>query len=160
MAAQEQYEELARQLGTVDAIKRDLGRMLPVNCSPASAVLLSLLNRYGEMRMSKLAELLAIDMSVTSRHVAYVAERGWIERHPDPQDKRSRLLRISPSGAELLNQVSTLYTETLAACLKDWSADDVGSLIDLLTRLREAFGDCRARAPHPHGADPTARTPA
>ncbi|WP_443078321.1 MarR family transcriptional regulator, partial [Streptomyces sp. SP17KL33] len=39
--------------------------------------------RHGEMRMSKLAELLSVDMSVTSRHVAHVAERGWIERLPD-----------------------------------------------------------------------------
>ncbi|MFD7237673.1 MarR family winged helix-turn-helix transcriptional regulator [Streptomyces syringium] len=164
MAAQEQYEELARQLSAVGAVKRDLARVLPHDCSPASAIVLTLLHRYGEMRMSKLAELLAIDMSVTSRHVSYAAERGWIDRQPDPADKRSRLLRLLPAGEALLEEVSARYTQALATCLEDWSDDDVGRLVELLGRLRRSFGDCRARAPQhalaPHPADSLTRTSA
>ncbi|GAA0482500.1 MarR family winged helix-turn-helix transcriptional regulator [Streptomyces stramineus] len=148
MAAQEQYEELARQLSVVAAVRRDLGRLLPHDCSPASAVLLAQLQQYGEIRMSKLAELLAVDMSVTSRHVAYAAERGWLDRQADPADKRSRLLRITPAGEALLREVSARYTQALATFLKDWPDDDIGRLIDLLARLRESFGDCRARPSH------------
>jgi DNA-binding MarR family transcriptional regulator len=161
VAEQKQYEELARQLGAVAAVRRDLGRLLPQDCSPASAILLALLQQYGEMRMSRLAELLAIDMSVTSRHVAYAAERGWLDRHPDPADKRSRLLSLSPRGEALLEDVSARYTEALATCLSDWSAADVAQLTGLLARLRASFGDCRARAPqHHHPTDFAARTPA
>ncbi|MFF9480616.1 MarR family winged helix-turn-helix transcriptional regulator [Streptomyces sp. NPDC014733] len=156
MAAQSQYEELARQLSAIGAVKREMGRILPQDCPPASAGLLTLLDRHGEMRMSQLAELLAIDMSVTSRHVAHVADRGWIERKPDPADKRSRLLRLTPSGKELLTELSERYTHTLARYLDDWSDSDVGHLVELLTRLRTSFGDCRTRAHH----DSTTRTPA
>ncbi|MFD7663225.1 MarR family winged helix-turn-helix transcriptional regulator [Streptomyces sp. NPDC059788] len=156
MAAQSQYEELARQLSAIGAVKREMGRILPPDCPPASAGVLTLLDRYGEMRMSKLAELLAIDMSVTSRHVAHVAERGWIEREPDPQDKRSRLLRLTPSGRLLLAELSERYTASLARYLDDWSDSDVGRLNELLARLRTSFGDCRTRAHH----ESTTRTPA
>ncbi|MFH8345063.1 MarR family winged helix-turn-helix transcriptional regulator [Streptomyces sp. NPDC018045] len=155
MAAQSQYEELARQLSAIGAVKREMGRILPPDCPPASAGVLTLLDRYGEMRMSKLAELLAIDMSVTSRHVAHAAERGWIEREPDPQDKRSRLLRLTPSGRLLLAELSERYTASLARYLDDWSDSDVGRLNELLARLRTSFGDCRIRAHHE-----TTRTPA
>ncbi|MFB7633605.1 MarR family winged helix-turn-helix transcriptional regulator [Streptomyces sp. NPDC056149] len=148
MAAHSQYEELARQLSAVGAVKREMGRILPQDCPPASAGVLTLLDRHGEMRMSQLAELLAIDMSVTSRHVAHVAERGWIERKPDPADKRSRLLRLTPKGRELLAELSERYTQTLARYLDDWTDTDVGHLIELLTRLRTSFGDCRTRAHH------------
>ncbi|OKH99812.1 MarR family transcriptional regulator [Streptomyces sp. CB02923] len=156
MAAQSQYEELARQLSAIGAVKREMGRILPPDCPPASAGVLTLLDRYGEMRMSKLAELLAIDMSVTSRHVAHAAERGWIEREPDPQDKRSRLLRLTPSGRLLLAELSERYTASLARYLDDWSDSDVGRLNELLARLRTSFGDCRTRAHH----ESTTRTPA
>ncbi|MFK8847985.1 MULTISPECIES: MarR family winged helix-turn-helix transcriptional regulator [Streptomyces] len=156
MAAQSQYEELARQLSAIGAVKREMGRILPPDCPPASAGVLTLLDRYGEMRMSKLAELLAIDMSVTSRHVAHAAERGWIEREPDPLDKRSRLLRLTPSGRTLLAELSERYTASLARYLDDWSDSDVGRLNELLARLRTSFGDCRTRAHH----EPTTRTPA
>ncbi|ARF56521.1 MarR family winged helix-turn-helix transcriptional regulator [Streptomyces gilvosporeus] len=148
VATRSHYEELARQLSAIGAVKREMGRMLPQDCPPASAGVLTLLERHGEMRMSQLAELLAIDMSVTSRHVAHVCERGWVERKPDPADKRSRLLRLTPSGTELLAELSERYTQTLARYLDDWTDTDVGHLVELLARLRTSFGDCRSRAPH------------
>lgn len=148
MAARSQYEELARQLSAIGAVKREMGRILPHDCPPASAGVLTLLDRHGEMRMSQLAELLAIDMSVTSRHVAHIAARGWIERQADPADKRSRLLRLTPSGKELLRELSERYTQSLARYLDDWSDADVGRLNELLARLRTSFGDCRTRAHH------------
>ncbi|MDX3227105.1 MarR family winged helix-turn-helix transcriptional regulator [Streptomyces sp. ME19-01-6] len=147
MAAPSQYEELARQLSAIGTVKRGLSRALPPDCAAGSAIVLMLLSRYGEMRMSKLAELLDIDMSVTSRHVAHVAERGWIDRNPDPQDRRSRLLSINASGEKLLSTVSERYTQALAARLSDWSEDDVGRLNELLARLRTSFGDTRSRVP-------------
>ncbi|MEU5053606.1 MarR family transcriptional regulator [Streptomyces sp. NPDC021096] len=159
MAAQEQYEELARQLSALGAVKRGLSRSLPQDCSPATAMLLALLKQHGDMRMSRLGELLGIDASVTSRHVAYAAERGWIDRQPDPLDKRSRQLSLTPSGGALLEEVSARYTQALATCLQDWSDADVGHLIGLMTRLRESFGECRPRlAPQHHPAEHTTRT--
>ncbi|MFF2853014.1 MarR family winged helix-turn-helix transcriptional regulator [Streptomyces sp. NPDC058001] len=151
------YEELARQLSVIGAVKRGMARALPQDCPPGSAIVLTVLDRHGAMRMSRLAELLAIDMSVTSRHVAHVAERGWIERSPDPADKRSRILRLTPAGEERLEHMSERYVETLAHFLGDWSDDEVDQLCVLLARLRDSFGDCRAqsvRLPHPPTVSP------
>ncbi|MFD4507315.1 MarR family transcriptional regulator [Streptomyces sp. NPDC058457] len=159
MARQVQFEELARQLSAVGAVKRDLGRILPPECPTGSAAVLTLLGRYGSMRMSKLAELLAVDMSVTSRHVAHVAERGWIERSADPADKRSRILHLTPAGEATLVDLSRRSTELLAERLGDWSDEEVDQLIRLMTRLRDSFGDCRATAPHPRPAAGTAPAP-
>jgi DNA-binding MarR family transcriptional regulator len=162
MAGQTQFEELARQLSAVGAVKRDMGRILPPDCPAGSAAVLTLLGRHGDMRMSKLAELLAVDMSVTSRHVAHVAARGWIERHPDPADKRSRILHLTPSGLEQVQELSRRTTHLLAERLADWSDEDVAQLIRLMSRLRESFGDCRAtafRLPAPV-LEQTTRTPA
>lgn len=147
MAAQSQYAELARQLSAIGAIKRGIARILPVECPSGSAAVLTLLDRHGGMRMSRLAELLAVDMSVTSRHVAHAAERGWIERTPDPGDKRSRILRLTPAGLDMLNELAQRTTDMFARHLNDWSDDEVGQLIVMLARLRDSFGDCRAHAP-------------
>ncbi|MGW2785761.1 MarR family winged helix-turn-helix transcriptional regulator [Streptomyces populi] len=168
MAGQAQYEELARQLSAIGAVKRGLGRILPPECPAGSAAVLTLLGRYGEMRMSRLAELLSVDMSVTSRHVAHVADRGWIERCPDPADKRSRILRLTEAGHAQLDELSLRTSRLLSDRLGHWSDDEVGLLIELMGRLRESFGDCRSpqRAPaHPppyatDSSEPTTRTPA
>ncbi len=144
MAEQTQYEELARQFSAFGAVKREMGRIMPPECPSGSAVVLMLLDRYGDMRMSRLAELLAVDMSVTSRHVAHVAVRGWIERLPDPSDKRSRILRLTPSGHAQLGELSRRSTELLAHRLADWSDAEVGQLARLMGRLRESFGPQQA----------------
>lgn len=174
MAEKAQYEELARQLSAIGAVKRHIGRTLPPACPSGTAAVLTLLGRHGDMRMGKLAELLAVDMSVTSRHVAHAADRGWIERSPDPADKRSRILRLTASGQDQLDELSRLTVELLAERLSDWSDDDVGRLTQLMARIRESF-DCRP-APRlapatietatafavaaPPVADETTRTPA
>jgi len=143
MAEQAQYEELSRQLSAVGAVKRDMARSLPADCPAGSTAVLALLGRHGDMRMSRLAELLSVDISVTSRHVAHVAERGWIERSPDPADKRSRILRLTAAGRDLLDELSRRSSRLLADRLSDWSDEEVGQLIRLMARLRKSFGDCR-----------------
>ncbi|MEU7353796.1 MarR family transcriptional regulator [Streptomyces albidoflavus] len=165
MAAQSQYEQLARQLSAIGAVKRGLARVLPNDCPPGSIAVLNLLDLHGEMRMSRMAELLAVDMSVTSRHVAHVADRGWLDRSPDPSDRRSRILRLTPEGKLLLTELSERYVRTLGHYMENWSDEEVDQLISLLGRLREDFGDCRSipgrltDEPAPVPSDqPTART--
>ncbi|MFJ5308164.1 MarR family winged helix-turn-helix transcriptional regulator [Streptomyces sp. NPDC088350] len=161
MAEQAQYEELMRQFSAFGAVRRELGRILPSDCPSGSAAVLTLLGRHGDMRMSRLAELLSVDMSVTSRHVAHVADRGWIERSPDPADKRSRILRLTPAGQARLDELSRRTAQLLADRLSDWSDEEVGELIRLMARLRADFGDCRTATPSrldaPHSETP--RTP-
>ncbi|WP_405389627.1 MarR family winged helix-turn-helix transcriptional regulator [Streptomyces sp. NBC_01102] len=155
MAARSQYEELARQLSAVGAVRRGLARLLPAACPGGSATVLTLLAKYGEMRITRLTELLAVDMSVTSRHVAHTVENGWTERSPDPADKRSRILRLTPAGEELLDGLTRRTTEMFAHNLIDWSDEEVGQLNTLLSRLRDSFS-CRGSggcAPGKHSGD-------
>lgn len=139
VAARRQYKELARQLSAIGAVKRGIDRALPAECPGGCAAVLALLDQHGEMRISRLSELMAVDMSVTSRHVAHVAERGWIERSPDPADKRSRILRLTPAGDDVLVDLNLRVTDMFAHHLQEWSDDDVGQLNTLLARLRDSF---------------------
>ncbi|GGT70077.1 MarR family transcriptional regulator [Streptomyces atratus] len=151
------YEELMRQLSAIGSVRRELGRILPYDCSSGSAAVLALLGRDGHMRIGRLAELLAVDMSVASRHVAHLAARGWIDRSPDPADRRSRILRLTPEGRARLAELSESTTELLAARLSDWSDEDVARLTRLLARFRASFDAPCAEPPEP---DRSPRTPA
>ena len=161
MAETAQYEELVRQFSAFGAVKREMSRLMPSDCPSGSAAVLTVLGRHGHMRMSRLAELLSVDVSVTSRHVTHLAERGWIERSPDPADKRSRILRLTPAGQTRLEELFRRTTQLLAERLSDWSDEEVDDLTRLMTRLRDSFGDPRTvprQAPPPH--EQTTRTPA
>ncbi|MFD9334549.1 MarR family winged helix-turn-helix transcriptional regulator [Streptomyces sp. NPDC060028] len=133
------YAELARQLTGIGSVNRDLARILPPDCPPGAAVVLTLLDRHGEMRLSRLTAFMAVDISVTSRHVAHVAERGWIARETDPGDGRCRILRLTPAGRALLADLGDRYDGALEKALADWSAQDIDVLTTLLARLRSSF---------------------
>ncbi|MFI8824106.1 MarR family winged helix-turn-helix transcriptional regulator [Streptomyces sp. NPDC053431] len=138
------YENLARQVSAIGAVKRGMARSLPADCPGGSAIVLALLKHHGDMRMGRVSELMGVDTSVSSRHVAHTADRGWVERLPDPVDKRSRILRLTPAGEDKLAELDRRLTVTLARHLEEWSDDDVELLTTLLARLRDSFGDCRA----------------
>lgn len=148
MSTPSMYEELARSVSAFGAVKRGLARVLPVECQGGPAAVLTLVKHHGEMRMSRLAELMAVDMSVCSRHVAHTVEHGWIERLPDPDDKRSRILHLTEPGQAMLGELDRRVTEAFSRHLSEWSDDDVELLTRLLARLRDSFGDCRAQAHH------------
>ncbi|MEU5399780.1 MarR family winged helix-turn-helix transcriptional regulator [Streptomyces sp. NPDC005963] len=148
MASDIQYAELARQISAIGALRRGLARTLPVECPSGSAAVLSLLHRHGSMRISALADLLAVDISVTSRHVAHAADCGWVERLPDPGDRRSRILRLTPDGQAMIGELARRTTDMFARTLHDWSDDDLGQLNALLARLQNSFGDGRS-LPYP-----------
>ncbi|MFF7179772.1 MarR family transcriptional regulator [Streptomyces sp. NPDC008121] len=142
--ARNRYEDLARQVGAIGVVKRSLARTLPAECPSGSAIVLALLQHHGDMRMGRVSELMAVDMSVSSRHVAHTVDRGWVERLPDPADKRSRLLHLTPAGEATLADLDRRLTDLLARNLAGWSDTDVELLTTLLARLRDSFGDCRA----------------
>ncbi|MBX9424008.1 MULTISPECIES: MarR family winged helix-turn-helix transcriptional regulator [Streptomyces] len=144
MDGRNRYENLARQVSAIGAVKRGLARTLPAECPGGSAIVLALLHHHGDMRMGRVSELMAVDMSVSSRHVAHTVDRGWVERLPDPADRRSRILHLTHAGEDMLAVLDRRLTDMLARTLVEWSDDDVELLTDLLARLRDSFGDCRA----------------
>jgi DNA-binding MarR family transcriptional regulator len=154
MADREQCAELAHQLRGTFAVSREIGRRMPPQTPLTAVAVLSALDRHGELRISGLNDLLGVDLSVTSRHVAYGVERGWIERASDPLDRRSRLLRLTAGGSAVLRASSERAAEVLADHLADWADDDVAHLSALLARLRGSFGDSRPRNPATHAVSP------
>jgi len=136
------FEELQRQLRAVGVVKRTIVRNLPHDCAVGPTAVLSTLRRHGPMRLSRLADLLWIDPSVTSRHVSHAVERGWVERTPDPADGRSSILSLTPSGLGMLEQISTRTAQLLADRMTDWDDQEIDQLTGLMARLHGSFSDC------------------
>lgn len=150
------YRELMHRLSEVGAVKKGLARDLPSDLPGGSAGVLATLSQHGEMTMSELTDLLAVDISVTSRHVAYVAEQGWLERAPNPTDGRSRILRLTDAGRDLLDGFADHYADLLAKGLSDWSEDEVRELIRLMAKLHDSLACHRTATSGPAPACPPA----
>ncbi|MBT0567367.1 MarR family winged helix-turn-helix transcriptional regulator [Williamsia sp. CHRR-6] len=68
--------------------------------------ILVLLSESSTLRMSDLSEGAVASRSTISRQVSRLVDNGAIERLPDTNDARNRLVRITPRGMALLQRAA------------------------------------------------------
>jgi len=91
---------------------------------------LAYLSHFGEMSQARLAEILDVAPISAGRLLDRMEEGGWIERMPNPEDRRERTVRMTAKAEGAL--VRTIATEALAGL----NADEREQLIALLRRVR------------------------
>ncbi|MFE6968473.1 MarR family winged helix-turn-helix transcriptional regulator [Isoptericola sp. NPDC057653] len=146
MSEHARYEELQRQLRAVGVVKRTIVRNLPHDCPVGPTAVLSTLRRQGPLRLTALADQLWIDLSVTSRHVSHAVEQGWVERTRDPDDRRSWIVSLTPTGLRKLDEISARTSRLFAERMGDWDGEEVDRLAGLMARLHGSFADCPTAA--------------
>lgn len=141
-------EQLIDALADLSRRHRNLTvRLARESGRPASQVaVLATLARLGEVRLADIAEELLVDPSVVSRHVSPLEQDGSIARRPDPADARAALIRLTPSGEQVLETVRELRRRHLQEALTGWEDEAVADLPATLTRVARLLDVNRAPA--------------
>lgn len=100
---------------------------------------LFLLARAGECRPSELAAEMCVSQSSLSRQIGELVDRGFVDRHPDPCDKRAHFVSCTAKGLEVLESVRERRTERLSAELTDWDQEQIAEALDVLRRLNASL---------------------
>jgi DNA-binding MarR family transcriptional regulator len=128
------------------AVRARLDEILrPAGISVLQYTALTVLERHPDLSSAQLARNSFVTAQSMADMVVALQERGLIERHRDPQDRRRLVLALTPEGRKLLNRyrpkVAALEEEMLAPL----SARQAGDLRRSLAACREALVD---RPPH------------
>jgi DNA-binding MarR family transcriptional regulator len=100
---------------------------------------MKILQRIGPdgTRLTDLAEQAQVTKQTAGFLVDQLEKAGWVERVPDPTDKRARLVRISGRGKEAI----PIATAAVAEVEAEWAAHlgkrQMTQLRQILARLRE-----------------------
>ena len=111
--------------------------------SPSQATALATIDRHGPLTPSELAARERIQRPTATRLIARLEEAGLVDRTPDPLDRRSCVVSLTPAGGELLNRVRTRKDAYLARRLRDLDADERATLdraAAILERVLEGDG--------------------
>ncbi len=92
-----------------DAVLRPLG------LTSGQFSLLMSLNRPEPPSIGSVAELLAMDRTTLTANVKVLGRRRLVSVRPDPSDRRTHRLALTPSGRALLAQAVPVWRQTHAA---------------------------------------------
>ncbi len=85
---------------------------------------------------ARLAELSDTDRMTLVRILDRMENDGWLERRPDPNDRRAHRLYLKPASSEILAEVTRIADKTRADALHGVSAEERAQLLTLLERVR------------------------
>ncbi|WP_230533931.1 MarR family winged helix-turn-helix transcriptional regulator [Microvirga roseola] len=87
----------------------------PLGLTNGQFSLIMSLNRPEPPGMGSVASLLAMDRTTLTAALKPLERRGLVAVAPDPADKRSRLVTLTPEGRALLAQAVPIWTRAHAA---------------------------------------------
>lgn len=126
-------------LRTARALRRATASELegmPVN--PHQARALRTIARLEPVRPSALAERLHVAPRSATDVADALAGGGWIERSPDPSDRRAHLLRLTAAGRGLLDEVEAARARAAERTLGAMPAAARSALLDALPRAGDS----------------------
>ncbi|QGZ64216.1 MarR family winged helix-turn-helix transcriptional regulator [Paraburkholderia acidisoli] len=100
----------------------------PLDLTNGQFSLLMSLNRPEPPTMKDVASLLAMDRTTLTAALKPLERRDLVVIEPDPEDKRSRLLSLTPAGHRLLAQAFPLWQQTHEAIEKPFAPGEVDTL--------------------------------
>ncbi len=103
--------------------------------TPTQFAAMSKLANGEEISQNHLGRMTAMDPATIKGVIARLAERGLVERLPDPDDQRRLLVRLSPAGREAMPGLLDKAKAITAATLAPLSREEAERLLALLTRL-------------------------
>lgn len=127
-----------------------LPHWLGLNITMAQLKGMFALAHLKQSTISEFAEILHIGRSAASLLVDRMVQDGLVERTEDPEDRRRMMIRLGPSGAELVARLRQEITERspLPAWLERLSTSDLQALVQGLRALT-AQAQATTAVPYP-----------
>jgi MarR family transcriptional regulator for hemolysin len=109
--------------------------LLFLRLTRAQCKVLGYLARNEGINQAGLADLLEIKPMTLVRQIDRMEEDGWIERQPQPGDRRARRLVLTDKARPILARILDLSNEIRAESFAGLSKDEGKQLIELLRRV-------------------------
>jgi MarR family transcriptional regulator, lower aerobic nicotinate degradation pathway regulator len=102
--------------------------------------LLAALQEFGPASQAALGRRAAMDRSDVAAALNELADRGLVERAPDPADRRRNIVTITPAGTARLRRLDRVLADVQDDLLAPLSPAERAQLTRLLTRVLEYHG--------------------
>jgi DNA-binding MarR family transcriptional regulator len=112
-----------------------LGAAMPAEVPSRHYEILQALSDLGPRSQQQLAELLEVNRTIMVKLIDALEAAGLVERHRDPNDRRSYALELTKSGGAAVTDLGAAADRAEAGLTEPLSRDEVAALRRQLTAL-------------------------
>ena len=124
------------------AVRAQLDAVLrPESITPLQYTALTVLERRSDLSAAELARNAFVTDQSAADMIAVLEERGLARRHPDPRDRRRRVVRLTEAGQELLDRVRADVSAIEARMLSPLAEDEATAFRRYVAVCRGALAD-------------------
>ncbi len=105
----------------------------------AGYLALRTLEAQGPLSTKALAGTLHLDASTVTRQVTALESEGFVERRPDPTDRRSSTILLTAEGRRTMEGVEQERRRRMQSLIGDWSEEERVTLGLILNRLNASL---------------------
>lgn len=106
----------------------------------AGYLAMRVLDDLGPASTNALAHALHLDGSTVTRQVTALARAGYVDRCPDPADRRSSIITLTAAGRRCMREVEQERRWRIQALVGGWDEDERAGLAQALIRLNASLG--------------------
>ncbi|WP_446040754.1 MarR family transcriptional regulator [Streptomyces sp. SID1121] len=103
--------------------------------------LLVVLDTHGDAKLVEVAERLGVNPSTAMRMLDRLIAAGLAARRSNPASRRETLLRLTPDGRRLVDEVSAARRREITAIVERLPPEQRADLVTALTAFTEAGGE-------------------
>ena len=116
------FQHFAATVGKMGITPGQQGLLVLISCNPGISQI-------------ALAKAVGVERSTLGEVIGYLEEKGWVERHPSRQDRRSYALYLSDAGKRFIAKSNALVHQHDTAITHHFSSQERQTLIQLLQKL-------------------------
>jgi DNA-binding MarR family transcriptional regulator len=131
-------EAVMNTIRTADLLFDRIGQLLrPLGVSSAGGLVLGQLRDRGPMSPSELGERLIVTRATVTGVVDSLERRGYVERSPNPNDRRGIIVELTPAGLDAVAQVRTIIHRQEREWMGPLSENELATYIELMHRIQK-----------------------
>ena len=124
---------------------RDRDKICCHDISVTQCYALETLVEHGPLRLGGLADRLFLDKSTTSRVVATLVKKGYVQQRPDATDARAVAISATGRGEKLCARINADLVDQQRQLLEDLEPSVRAGVVEVVRRLARA-ADARFRS--------------
>lgn len=112
-----------------------------LDLTPVQYAAMVAINELPGIDATRLSAQIAFDRSTLGNVLERLEARGFVERYPSPDDKRIKLLKLTPQGRAVIRRAEDAVRRTQERILAPLAPKDRRVLLELLAQLVELNND-------------------